>query len=113
MIFLLALALATAASAAVMGLAHRFSPRGAARWGMAIAMAFAGASHLFVATPFIQHLPPWVPLRSEIVLGSGLIEIALGIALLVPSPARRRVGVALAGISSQSFPATCMSPCST
>ncbi len=96
MIFLLALALATATSAAVTGLTHRFSPRGAARLGMAIAMTFAGASHLFLATPFIQHLPTWVPLRAEIVLGSGLIEIAFGIALLLPPPTRRKVGVALA-----------------
>lgn len=96
MIFLVALALATATSAAVTGLTHRFSPRGAARTGMAIAMAFAGTSHLFLATPFIQHLPPWVPHRADIVLASGLIEIAFGIALLLPPPTRRTVGVALA-----------------
>lgn len=59
-------------------------------------MAFAGASHLFLATPFIQHLPTWVPLRAEIVFVSGLVEIALGIALLLPPPARRRVGLVLA-----------------
>jgi uncharacterized membrane protein len=96
MIFLLALTLATASCAAVTHLWHRFSTREAARWGMAIALAFAGASHLFLATPFIQHLPTWVPLRPEIVLVSGLMEIALGTALLLPPPTRRRVGVALA-----------------
>jgi uncharacterized membrane protein len=63
---------------------------------MAIAMAFAGASHLVLATPFIQHLPPWVPVREEIVLISGLVEIALALALLLPPPTRRRAGVALA-----------------
>ena len=96
MIFLLALTLATASSAAVTALRDRVSPRGAARWGMAIAMAFAGASHLFLATPFIQHLPTWVPLRAEIVLISGLVEIALALALLLPPPNRRRAGAALA-----------------
>ncbi len=96
MIFLLVLTLATATSAAATALRHRFSPRGAARWGMAIAMAFAGASHLFLATPFIQHLPTWVPLRAEIVLISGLVEIALAFALLLPPRTRRRAGVALA-----------------
>jgi uncharacterized membrane protein len=96
MIFLLVLALATAASAAVTGCRRRFSPRQAARLGMAIALAFAGASHLLLAAPFIQHLPPGIPLRAEIVLVSGLVEIALGIALLLPPPMRRRVGVALA-----------------
>jgi uncharacterized membrane protein len=96
MIFLLALILATAACAAVASWRRQFSPRGAARVGMAIALAFAGASHLFLATPFIQHLPPSVPLRAEIVLVSGLVEIAFGLALLLPPPTRRRVGVALA-----------------
>jgi uncharacterized membrane protein len=63
---------------------------------MAIAMAFAGASHLFLATPFVQHLPTWVPVRAEIVLISGLVEIALALALLLPPPTRRRAGVVLA-----------------
>ncbi len=96
MIFLLALALATAACAAVAGCRGRFSPREAARLGMAIALAFAGASHLFLAAPFIQHLPPSVRLRAEIVLFSGLVEIALAVALLLPHPTRRRVGAVLA-----------------
>ena len=96
MFFLLALALATATSAAVTSRWHRFSPRETARLGMAVALAFAGASHLFIATPFIQHLPTWVPLRVEIVVVSGLVEIALGIALLLAPPTRRRVGVVLA-----------------
>lgn len=96
MIFLLVLALATATCAAVAGCRRTFAPREAARLGMAIALAFAGASHLFLATPFIQHLPPSVPLRAEIVLVSGLVEIAFGIALLLPPPTRRKVGVALA-----------------
>ena len=60
MIFLLVLAVATEATAAVIGLRHRFSARDAARWvGMAIALGFAGASYLFLATRFIQHLPTW------------------------------------------------------
>lgn len=96
MIFLLVLALSTVAYATVAGWRRRFSARETARVGMAIALVFAGASHLFLATPFIQHLPPWVPLRAEIVLVSGLVEIAFGVALLLPPPTRRRVGAALA-----------------
>jgi uncharacterized membrane protein len=96
MIFLLALALGTATAAAIIARRRGFVPREAARLGMAVAMAFAGISHLVLATPFIQHLPPWVPLREEVVFVSGLIEIALGIALLLPTPTRRRVGVVLA-----------------
>jgi uncharacterized membrane protein len=96
MIFLLALVLGTTTSAAIIARRRGFVPREAARLGMAIAMAFAGISHLVLATPFIQHLPPWVPLREEVVFVSGLLEIALGIALLLPAPTRRRVGVVLA-----------------
>ena len=96
MIFLLALALGTATAAAVIARRHSFVPRKAARHGMAVAMAFAGIAHLVLPTPFIQHLPAWVPLRDEVVFVSGLIEIALGIALLLPAPTRRRVGVVLA-----------------
>jgi uncharacterized membrane protein len=96
MIFLLALAVGTAIAAAASRLRRSFTPRGSARLGMAVAMGFAGVSHLVLATPFIQHLPAWVPLRPEIVFFSGLVEIALGIALLLPPPTRRRVGILLA-----------------
>jgi len=96
MIFLLVLALSTATTAVVTSVRHRFSAREAARIGMAVALAFAGVAHLFLASPFIQHLPPWVPLRAEIVLVSGLVEIALGIALFFAPPTRRRVGIVLA-----------------
>lgn len=97
MIFLLALATSTAIAATVTAWRRQFTPRLAARLGMAAALAFAGAAHLFLATPFIQHLPAWVPLRAEIVLASGLAEISLGIALLLgPAAAIRRTGVVLA-----------------
>ncbi len=108
MIFLLVLAISTATTAMVTSLRQRFSAREAARIGMAIALAFAGASHVFLATPFIQHLPTWVPLRAEIVLVSGLAEIALGIALLLP-PRLDEEWVSLSPcISWRSAPATCM-----
>ena len=97
MIFLLALVASTATAAAVTHSRRQFTPRLAARLGMAAALGFAGASHLFLATPFIQHLPAWVPLRPEIVLASGLAEISLGIALLLgPAAAIRRTGVVVA-----------------
>ena len=61
MIFLLALALATAVSAAITSRWHGFAPREAARFGMAIALAFAGASHLVLATPSFSTFPPGSP----------------------------------------------------
>jgi hypothetical protein len=89
MTFLLVLAVATSAAAAGLALRRRFSTRTAARIGMALAMAFAGISHLLMPTPFVQHLPGWVPLREELVLLTGLLEIALGLALLLRQPSWR------------------------
>jgi uncharacterized membrane protein len=105
MIFLVVLTVATAAASAVLALRRRFSLRQAARAGMAIAMVFAGGAHLFMPTPFVQHLPLWVPLREELVLLTGFAEIALGAALLLRQPLRRLAGLVLAGYLVAVFPA--------
>ena len=104
MIFLLVLALATSAAAAVLVLRRRFSARTAARVGMAVAMAFAGIAHLLMPTPFVQHLPTWVPMREELIFVTGFVEIALGAALLGQQPLRRWAGLALAGYLAAVFP---------
>ena len=77
------------------------------RWRIALAaaMAVAGISHLVDPTPFVQHLPTWVPGRELLVLVSGLAEIALGAALLLPHPNRRLAGLALAAFLLAVFPA--------
>ncbi|HEU4513804.1 MAG TPA: hypothetical protein VFR87_11925 [Nocardioidaceae bacterium] len=103
MIFLVVLALATAGAAAVQALRRRYSARQSARIGMAVAMAFAGVSHLLMPTPFVQHLPTWVPMREELILVTGLLEIGLGAALL-RRPLRRWAGLALAGYLVAVFP---------
>lgn len=105
MILLLVLLLATAAAAVALTLRRRFSLRLAAGWGMAVAMCFAGLSHLLMPAPFVQHLPPWVPLREGLVLVTGVLEIALGAALLRRQPGRRRAGVLLAAYLVAVFPA--------
>src|SRR5919107_484318 len=104
MIFVLVLAIATGAVAAVLALRRRFSARPAAYVGMAVAMAFAGISHLLMPTPFVQHLPTWVPMREELVFVTGLLEMALGAALLLRQPLRRWAGRALAGYLVMVFP---------
>jgi len=104
MIFLIVLTIATAGVAAVLALARTFSTRLAARAGMAIAMAFAGVSHLLLPTPFVQHLPTWVPMREELIFVTGLLEITLGAALLLRQPQRRWAGLALAGYLLAVFP---------
>lgn len=105
MIFLIVLAVATAVTAGVLALRGRFTPRPAARIGLAVAMAVAGIAHLLMPLPFIQHLPTWVPARELLVAVSGVVEIALGAALLLRPPLRRLAGLVLAAYLVAVFPA--------
>ena len=102
MIFLLILAIATAA--ALLALRGR-EPRTAARWGLGIALVVAGLAHLANPTPFEQHLPDWVPGPSALVAATGIMEIALGIGLALVRSRRRLVGLATAAYLAAVFPA--------
>ena len=53
-----------------------------ARRGLALAMVVAGLAHLVGPDPFVQHLPDWVPGRTALVAVTGVVEIALGLALV-------------------------------
>lgn len=53
-----------------------------ARRGMGAALAVAGGAHFAMPTPFLQHLPAWVPAAGALVAATGAIEILLGGALL-------------------------------
>lgn len=75
------------------------------RYALAAGMTVAGLGHLLDPTPFIQHIPPWVPAREPLVVLSGLAEIALAAALLTPQPHRRLAGLALAAFLVAVFPA--------
>lgn len=101
MIFLAVLALATVVAAAVL----RGSARDAARFGMAAAMIVAGVAHWLQPTPFLQHLPPWVPWAEALILLTGFVEVALGAAQLLRPPARRWAGLVLAAYLVTVFPA--------
>jgi uncharacterized membrane protein len=104
MLFLLVLATATLITAALQGIRRRFDARSAARVGLAAAMAFAGVAHMAMPTPFLQHLPPWTPAAEAVIFVTGVIEIALGAALLLRHPWRRRAGLALAAYLVAVFP---------
>ena len=56
-------------------------------------LLLAGTAHLTVArTTFRAQVPPWLPLDPDlVVVGSGLVELALGVALLVLWRPRPRV----------------------
>ncbi len=104
MLFLIVLAAATLITAAVQGLRRRFDARSTARVGLGVAMAFAGVAHLAMPAPFLQHLPPWTPAAEAVIVLTGIIEIALGAALLLRHPWRRRAGLALAAYLVAVFP---------
>lgn len=105
MIFLIVLGSATLAAAAAQLIRHRLQLRNAARLGMAAAMIVAGIAHWARPLPFLQHLPPWVPLPEFLVFITGVAEVVLGVALLSPQPWRARAGMALAAYLLAVFPA--------
>lgn len=68
--------------------------RGLARLLLAAVLGFAGLSHLFWARETFQaQVPDWLPLDADlVVVVSGVVEIALAIALLVLTRRRPLVG---------------------
>ena len=71
--------------------------RSAARVVLGAALVFAGVAHLgFARTDFRAQVPDWVGLDKDfVVVVSGLVEIALGAALLVVRRRRALLGLAV------------------
>lgn len=69
-------------------------------------MTFAGISHLtFARDEFQAQVPDWMPVDHDlVVLGSGVIEISLGAAMLVLPKHRRVAGIALTTFYVLIFP---------
>ena len=80
------------------------------RWSLALAMVFAGVSHLsFARRDFQAQVPDALvehgPLdRDAVVVASGVVEIAFGAALIALPRERRRIGAALAAFFVAIFP---------
>lgn len=77
-----------------------------ARLALGGMMTFAGVSHLtFNREEFQAQVPDWFPMDEDpVVLGSGVAEIGLGLALLTLPQHRRAVGTALAAFYAAIFP---------
>ena len=62
---------------------------------LGIALAYAGIGHLsFSRIAFQAQVPPWLPMDPElVVILSGLVEIALGLALIFLKKWERQVGI--------------------
>jgi len=69
-------------------------------------MIFAGIGHLtFARAEFQAQVPPWVPVPVDlVVLASGVVEIALGAAMIVVRKRRAVVGLLLAAFFVAVFP---------
>lgn len=74
------------------------------RIALAVAFAFFAVGHFVMTEPMIAMLPEWVPIRRAVVLGTGLLEAALALALLVPRW-RRPTGIACIAVLILFFPA--------
>ena len=78
----------------------------AARLLLGAALLFTGAAHLsWARITFQAQVPPWLPLPADlVVLASGMVEIALGAALIAVSRYQTVVGWIVAGFFVAIFP---------
>jgi len=74
------------------------------RWAMAAFYLAAGVVHLAAPDKFVPIVPDFVPWPREVVLATGMCEIAGSIALLIPR-LRRLAGIMLALYAVCVFPA--------
>ncbi|MBB3157660.1 putative membrane protein [Microbacterium proteolyticum] len=81
-------------------------PRTLARWLLGAALVFTGTAHLsFARDEFVAQVPSWLPLPVDAtVVASGVVEIALGLALLVLRRQRVAVGWIVAAFFVAIFP---------
>jgi uncharacterized membrane protein len=77
-----------------------------ARIVLGLALAYAGVSHLaWARDEFAAQVPDWVPLGTDlVVVVSGVVEIALGLALLLLVRQKVLVGVVVAAFFVAVFP---------
>ena len=80
--------------------------RNALRILLGLALLFAGTSHLtFARSEFTAQVPNWLPLNPDfVVVASGVVELALGAALISIKRWRRQVGVITALFFLAIFP---------
>ncbi|MBU6215905.1 MAG: hypothetical protein KGR17_04815 [Acidobacteria bacterium] len=76
------------------------------RWVLGAVLLIAGVGHLTTQrTEFRAQVPTWFPLDADlVVLASGVVEIALGAALLIAGGRLAWIGVVVAGFFVVIFP---------
>lgn len=83
---------------------HDSKGRRISRAVLAAGFVFAGVMHFAITAQYVRIMPPWIPLHRELVLLSGVCEIAGGLGLLVPRT-RRAAGIGLVMLLVAVFPA--------
>jgi uncharacterized membrane protein len=78
--------------------------RAAMRWIMAAFYTLAGIAHLWVPDKFLTITPDWVPFAPQVILITGVCELA-GAVALVTRPLRWSAGAALAAYALCVWPA--------
>ena len=72
---------------------------------LGIFLFFAGVAHLIIPAEFFAQVPPWLPLDSYfVIIASGIVEIALGLALVLLKKRRMLVGWVVAAFFVAIFP---------
>ncbi len=75
-----------------------------ARWALGLFLVVAGVGHFVRVEDFLAQVPPFLPAPEAIVYVSGVVEIALGLALLALPRSRVVVGLAVAALFVAVFP---------
>ena len=80
--------------------------RTVARWALGGTLVVAGTGHLTTQRDEFQaQVPDWMPIDDDlVVLGSGIVEIVLGLALILLRRQRAAVGLVVAGFFVVIFP---------
>jgi uncharacterized membrane protein len=71
-----------------LGILELGGSRSAMRWGLAAGLTFAGVDHLVTPERYLAMMPDFVPMHFEIVLFTGLCELAGALGLVVPQLTR-------------------------
>ncbi len=75
-----------------------------ARWGLALILLVAGVGHFINMDEFRAQVPPWMPFTDAVVIVSGIVELALAVALVALPKHRATVGWIVAAFFVLVFP---------
>jgi uncharacterized membrane protein len=78
--------------------------RAAGAIGLSLLFVFTASGHFLQTEVMAEMLPPWVPARVALVYATGVLELAIAIALLLPDT-RRAAGWIAAAVLVLFFPA--------